>query len=415
MLMNETFATTYLDRESIPQSSLDIANRVRTNMLPWAGQFSPQLVEELLLAYGQQTGIVMDPFVGSGTSLVESARLGKSAWGSDINPAAAILARVYALVSVSLKNRESALNSLGSRLNEAFGPGNGPLFVEPDSAEMSRPEQESALTKLWDESSPGVSRILAAALIVLCDFHQRDLSPDKIFRIWLRLAETARSLPVSSGSVVVYQADARALPAETNSVDMVLTSPPYINVHNYHQKYRRSVEALGWNVLSLAPSEIGSNRQNRGNRFLTVIQYALDMVLAIREMARVTKPESRLILVLGRESTVRGVPFFNGELVAELAVRGVGLENDRRQERKFVNRYGNRIREDILHFRTSSEIPDEGICLAAARDIASKTLSVTRQLTETDARDGIDDALERIDLVSPSPFPTDEILSQVSS
>ena len=104
----------------------------------------------------------------------------------------------------------------------------------------------------------------------------------------------------------------------------------------------------------------------RGNRFVTVIQYALDMVLAIREMARVARPEAHLILVLGRESTVRHVPFFNGKLVSELAVRRIGLENERRQERQFVNHYGNKIHEDILHFRTSSNIPDKGFCLAAA-------------------------------------------------
>lgn len=161
------------------------------------------------------------------------------------------------------------------------------------------------------DSDTEVSKILAEALIVLCDFYRDDLTPEKILKQWARLAETVRSLPESSESVEVYQADARKLPAESDSVDLVLTSPPYINVHNYHQKFRRSVEALGWKVLTIAPSEIGSNRQNRGNRFVTVIQYALDMVLAIREMARVARPGARLILVLGRESTVRGVPFLN--------------------------------------------------------------------------------------------------------
>ena len=415
MLINETFATTFLDRESVPQGNLDIANRVRTNLLPWAGQFSPQLVEELLLAYGQRAGVVMDPFVGSGTSLVEAARLGKAAWGSDINPAAVILARVYHLVNVSLDDREAALDSLEERLFQVIGPPDGPLFAEPGATASNRAERESALIRLWDESGPGVSRILAAALVVLCDFYRKDLGADQVHKTWLRLAETVRSIPVACESVVVHQADARALPVEANSVDLVLTSPPYINVHNYHQKFRRSVEALGWNVLSIAPSEIGSNRQNRGNRFVTVIQYALDMVLALREMARIAKPATRLILVLGRESTVRGVPFFNGELVAELAVRGVGLKNERRQERQFVNRYGNKIREDILHFRKSSDIHDEGFCLAAARTIAGQTLSTTRQLTATDTRQGIDDALERIDLVLPSPFPMDGHLSQVLS
>ena len=415
MLINEIFTTTFLDRESVPQGNLDIANRVRTSLLPWVGQFSPQLVEELLLAYGQQARVVMDPFVGSGTSLVEAARLGKAAWGSDINPAAVILARVYRLVDLSPEDREAALGSLGNQLSQAIGLSNGPLFVEPSATALDRAQLESTLIKLWAESGSGVSRILAAALVVLCDFHREGLNTDRVHKTWLRLGDTVRSIPVSSESVVVHQADARALPVEANSVDLVLTSPPYINVHNYHQKFRRSVEALGWNVLSLAPSEIGSNRQNRGNRFVTVIQYALDMVLALREMARVAKPGTRLILVLGRESTVRGIPFFNGELVAELAVRGVGLENERRQERQFVNRYGNRIREDILHFRTCSDIPDKGFCLAAARNTAGQILSTTRQLTATDTRQGIDDALERIDIVTPSPLPTDGYLSQVLS
>ena len=366
-----------------------------------------------MAAYGHRAGVVMDPFLGSGTSLVEAARLGKAAWGNDINPAAAILARVYCLINVEVADREAALDSLQSLLFQVFGPLIGPLFSEPGAVPTSQAEQETALVRLWSESNTEVSRTLAAALVVLCDFHREDLNVDKICKVWLRLAETVRSLPVSSESVIVYQADARKLPVESDSVDLVLTSPPYINVHNYHQKFRRSVEALGWDVLKIAPSEIGSNRQNRGNRFLTVIQYALDMVLAIREMTRVARPGARLILVLGRESTVRRVPFFNGELVAELAVQGVGLENERRQERQFVNRYGSKIREDILHFRTPSEIPDIGLCLETARTIAGQTLSAARQLIATNTREGIDDALDRVDIVSPSPFPSNGNLSQV--
>ncbi len=415
MLINETFSTTFLDRESVPQCDLDIANRVRTNLLPWVGQFSPQLVEELLVAYGQRARVVMDPFVGSGTSLVEAARLGKGAWGNDINPAAAILSRVYRLVNVAPDEREKALASLENRLTGIVEPPDGPLFSGLGAVGSGQASRETTLVKVWMDSDTEVSKILAAALIVLCDFYRNDLSADKVLKNWERLAETVRSLPESSESVEVHQADARKLPAKSDSVDLVLTSPPYINVHNYHQKFRRSVEALGWKVLTIAPSEIGSNRQNRGNRFVTVIQYALDMVLAIREMARVARPDARLILVLGRESTVRGVPFFNGELVSELAVRGVGLENERRQERQFVNRYGSKIREDILHFRISSDIPDEGFGLASARAIAGQTLSATRHLTEADARRGIDDALERLDLVAPSPMLSDGEHSQVLS
>ena len=56
MILHDTFAATPLDRKSLPQGNLDIAERVRTNPLPWAGQFSPQLVERLLTATPRGTG-----------------------------------------------------------------------------------------------------------------------------------------------------------------------------------------------------------------------------------------------------------------------------------------------------------------------------------------------------------------------
>ena len=220
-----------------------------------------------------------------------------------------------------------------------------------------------------------------------------------------------RRLPESNRLIAVHHADARALPIAPGSVDLVLTSPPYINVHNYHQKYRRSVEAMGWDVLAVAQSEIGSNRQNRSNRFLTVIQYSMDMALALREMARTARAGARVILVLGRESMVRGTRFYNGELVAEVAVRGVGLKIEMRQERVFRNRYGADIYEDIIHFRAADEIPDREFSLAAARRIAGQVLSVSRSFAPSEERRGLDEAMARLDRTSPSPLPAPDALS----
>ena len=413
MPTNETLSTTLLDKESIPQGKLDIENRVRTNLLPWLGQFSPQLVEELLMAHGKRAEVILDPFAGSGTSLVEAARLGKAAWGADINPAAVILARVYQLVNSNPDERETLVNCLEHLVFQAIEPPNARVFLDPDAKIANRAELESALIGIWNESAPGISRILASALVILCDFHRRDFGVGTIYKTWTRLAKIIRTLPISTRPILVHQADARALPIESNSVELVLTSPPYINVHNYHQKFRRSVEALGWNVLDIAPSEIGSNRQNRGNRFLTVIQYSLDMVLALREMSRVAKSGTSLILVLGRESTVRGVPFFNGTIIAELATQGAGMVIERRQERRFANRYGSNIREDILHFRTYADIPDYDSCLEAARSVAGQALLGAWETTNCETRQGIQDALDRIHVVSPSPIPTTESLTKV--
>ena len=52
-----------------------------------------------------------------------------------------------------------------------------------------------------------------------------------------------------------------------------------------HQNHRAILELLGFDLLHVAASEIGSNRKNRGNRFRTVIQYALDMEASLESFA----------------------------------------------------------------------------------------------------------------------------------
>lgn len=406
MNSQDLFAATEIDRVSLPQGSLDIVKRVRTNPLPWKGQFSPQLVEQLLDAYADRAEVVLDPFAGSGTSLGESSRIGIAAIGCDVNPAAVVLAKVYQFANSPVIERKAALDEFRALIDGIVAR----FYVQDFSGRYcgttEREKLEAALVDLCQESTSDQVCDLAAALVVLCDFHRSVLDMETVLKTWRRLHATVSALPYSTKPIVVHQADARALPIESTSVDLVLTSPPYINVHNYHQKYRRSVEALGWRVLPIARSEIGSNRQNRANRFLTVIQYSLDMALALREMVRVAKSGSRLILVLGRESKVRGCRFLNGELVTELAVNALNLEFERRQERVFRNRFGTDIFEDILHFRVRHEIPDEGLMLDQSRQIAGQTLSLQSSVSTDKARQGIDDALSRLENVTPSPIHT---------
>ena len=356
-------------------------------------------------AYAPLDGVVLDPFVGSGTSLAEAARQGLAADGVDINPAAVMLARVYEMANLSHDSRNAALDELREGLCVAIGHPKetyGPLFEDrmqsPDRAEL-----EAALVEMWAQMPGGPATDLAAALVILCDFHRKHFETGTIFKALRRLEQAVLTLPETDQFIRVSQADARELPVATDSVDLVLTSPPYINVHNYHQQFRRSAEALECDVLSVARSEIGSNRQNRGNRFLTVIQYSLDMTLALREMERVVKPDGRVILVVGRESKVRGTRFFNGELVAELASECAGFEVERRQERVFRNRFGDSIHEDIIHLLPSGETPSEKHALAEAQNIAEQTLIAAHPLVPAKEIAGLEEAIERVRGVSPSP------------
>jgi len=79
----------------ISKEKLDIVEKTRTNLFPWRGQFSPQLIEIILSAYCLPNSVILDPFVGSGTVLLEAGILEFEAYGFEINPAAWILSKIY--------------------------------------------------------------------------------------------------------------------------------------------------------------------------------------------------------------------------------------------------------------------------------------------------------------------------------
>lgn len=53
----------------------------------------PQVARRLIQLYGRSGGVLLDPFCGSGTSLVEARLAGMHAIGIDLNPFAVFLAK----------------------------------------------------------------------------------------------------------------------------------------------------------------------------------------------------------------------------------------------------------------------------------------------------------------------------------
>ena len=351
-----------LDRTAIAQHLLNIDNKRRSNLFPWNGQFSPELIEVLLRTYAPKKGLVLDPFAGSGTVLCEAGTLGLPVLGTEINPAACKMAQIYGLMNLSIGKRKTLALEVEKALQEHLPNREPSLFSANDPAT----DQQVKESLIEIHAAPGdeATRSMLEALIVLLDFYE-EVTDEKIHRTWDKLKARILALPESDSPIRLLNCDARQIPLEDGEADFVITSPPYINVFNYHQKYRRSVEALGWDLLRVAQSEIGSNRKHRQNRLLTVIQYCLDMTDVLRELRRVCKEGSRLIVIVGRESDVRKTRFFNGEIIAALATRCVGFQLILRQERVFMNRFGEKIYEDILHFhmtgRNSTSAEDSRI------------------------------------------------------
>ncbi len=396
------FGGTPLDTTTIPQDRLNIDSKVRSNPFPWNGQFSPQLIEALLDTYAQSGSFVLDPFLGSGTVLHEAGRRDHPAFGSEVNPAAFKMAHVYRLINVMTGRRRKAFEDAADALQDAL-PSTPSLF-SPAGRTPGTPIQQSLADAATQAEDP-LCKILLEALVVLLNYSEMELHADAVLATWGKLRRTVLALPVSDAIIEAANCDARALPLPDHRADVVITSPPYVNVFNYHQHYRRSVEALGWDLLEVARSEIGSNRKNRGNRFLTVIQYCIDMADVLSELRRVCKPDARIIIVVGRESNVRKTRFFNGEIVARLAVRSAGYHFEARQERVFQNRFGEMIFEDILHL---TQRPPNGATTPPA-EIAREALTAARSRAPEESLSDLNIALEMLAVVKPSPIYNTEL------
>ena len=396
--------------KSLKQSILNIENKNRSNLLAWRGQFSPQLVEALLKAYAPYDAFILDPFVGSGTVLCEVGRLGLRAFGAEINPAAVKLSQIYRQINRPKTKREAVLNRLERLLEEHFPFPKNQYFL--DEAGFAQEEEKiiEKFKKLHSIIEGGDFKEILETLIILIDFYKPDLSTIRIWSIFKKLQKMVICLPYSKNPINVELCDARNLPLADNCVDFVITSPPYINVFNYHQQYRASIEAIGWNVLELAKSEIGSNRKFRKNRFLTVAQYCIDMADVLKELGRVVKPYTQLIFVVGKESMVKKTRFFNGNILSEIARRCVGYELALKQRRFFKNKFGQIIYEDILHLMTGSK---------KQKTLKENPIAIARQVLEeaksrvpSESEEDLCFALQELDTVPPSPLYKVKNLSQ---
>ena len=387
--MITTFAKIPIDRDEISQGQLDIDNKTRSNLFSWTGQFSPQFVEALLNCYAQTGDIVIDPFAGSGTTLCEAARKGVSAYGMELNASAYHMAKTYELANMTISERKDIVNSVEKILETV----------------SSKDEILPIITCAIQENNASAVSSLLSTLIILLDLFNNELTLPLLHKKWTGLKKIVLEIPVSIEPIKVDMGDARRLKCHSNVADLLITSPPYINVFNYHQKYRRSVEALGYDVLAIAKKEFGSNRKNRGNRLLTVIQYCIDMALSLKEAIRVCKPNARMIYVVGRESNVLGYSFCNSQLIYEIATEIFELPFLLRQERVFKNRFGQLIYEDILHFenyKTDDILCDESI-EESARTIAIRMLTEKAQ-TYPDSKniESIFDAIAKAESIKKS-------------
>jgi hypothetical protein len=327
----------------------------------YPARFHPQLVRALLDGLPPRATL-LDPFVGSGTTLIEGVVRGLRALGSDVNPLAVALARLKATpapapfrahlverahaaaarsferVRARARTRES-----GERYDDprAYAPHifrelvglREELDAEPDDV---RPALLLVLSSIVVKVSRQPSDTAAGAV-------ERAVGkglPSRLFarradELAARLGELTARVPPGTPPPDVRAADARRLAhVAAASIDCIVTSPPYLGTYDYAAQHARRFGWLGLDPRALDHAEIGARRRARDrdpDDALAAWQRDVDAFVA--EFARVLRPGARAFVAIGDSAIGRRAIAGDAAIRRAAARAGLDLPAAAAQER----------------------------------------------------------------------------------
>lgn len=340
---------------------------------PFPARMASDIVWKRLQPAKKKRLLILDPMAGSGTTLATARVRGHIAVGFDTDPLAILLSKVWC----SDVNKEKAVKIIDETLLKAKEVYRG-LSLKEAYPDLADDETRSFIRFWFDDSNRRQLTALGKAIkaikdkniqsIMWCAFSRliitknsgvslaMDIShsrPHKVYdqapvRAFDQFSNAARSIlksaPFDSKNplfpkAIIRKGDARRLPLENKSVDMVITSPPYLNAIDYLRGHKLSLVWMGYTVSEIRKirsTNIGTERANkkiermnavlrmgevhklsdRVNRMLE--QYVSDMSHVLSEIKRVLVWKGNAVLVVG-DSTIQGVYIRNSQAIKCLA------------------------------------------------------------------------------------------------
>ena len=383
---------------------------------PFPARMAPSIAQQRLRSRKKLR--VLDPMAGSGTTLVAARLYGHQAIGFDTDPLALVIAKAWSSNVNSKRIRLLAAEVSGAarkRYRNISFRDAYPDESDPETREFVRfwfdPTNRRQLKALSGEilrvSDPVERAFLWSAfsrLIVTKDAGvslARDVSHSRPHRVYAiapirpfeRFKEAVESVlraaHFASGnklpSAIVRRGDARWLPLADNSIDLVITSPPYLNAIDYLRGHKLSLVWMGHRIKDIralrstsigtesARNAVSDDRLSFAVRTMCdldklsehskdmLARYAHDMNAVISEVNRVLKPRGEAVIVIGN-STIRGVFVKNSSALTYLArANGLTLNSTRRRPLLENRRYlpppgkkhsgrllGSRMREEVI-------------------------------------------------------------------
>lgn len=319
---------------------------------PYPAKFIPQIPGHCIARLSLPGELVFDPFGGSGTTALEAVRMGRRALSMDANPVATLIGRVKTgnLDRAAAREVRTVRSALVTLLADLPPP--GVLCKEyashipeipnvakwfPTTSQGELAAIRSRISTLKRSTARDIASVALSRIVITVSFQDsetryaskpRNIPPRETIRRFLSaLDATVRTLTqtqpvVRYGVSKFLTADTRTLrdaPMDPESVDLVVTSPPYGNANDYHLYHRFRLLWLGHDPRRLGRIEIGSHlrHQRESNGFDA---YTEEVAQSLDGVHRLLKTGRYAVLVVG-DPVYDGVRHAAARVLSEVAER----------------------------------------------------------------------------------------------
>lgn len=303
---------------------------------PYPAKFIPQIPRNLIRLLAPPMGTcVLDPFCGSGTTLVESMAAGLQSCGIDLSPIACLIARVK-----TTPLSERAFTTVRAVRANAEGRLRDGRFVLPAIPRLDhwfQPQVQASLASLLDaitdvknDAERDALRVAFSSIVVRVSNQDSDtryaavpktVSSCDVFAAFEQRAIDVIRGPASLQSDLhaplprphIINQDVLTVTAEQIPlpVGLVVTSPPYPNAYEYWLYHKYRMYWLGMDPIAVRDREIGARPHFFKGRKSHTPEHFLEQM-------------SRVFLLLAAVMDERGAACF---LIGRSIIRGETIDN----------------------------------------------------------------------------------------